>query len=47
MKPDIWDQWSLRVVITFALVLAGFLPMLYSLRETFFAKDKQSQEEDA
>ncbi|MBK7894508.1 MAG: hypothetical protein WAS33_08115 [Candidatus Promineifilaceae bacterium] len=46
MTPDIWDQWSLRVLITFGLVLAGFLPLLYSVRETFFAKDKQSQDEN-
>ncbi|MEZ4591146.1 MAG: hypothetical protein R3D55_08385 [Chloroflexota bacterium] len=46
MAPDIWDQWSLRVLITLGLVLAGFLPLLYSVRETFFAKDKQSQDEN-
>ena len=46
MIPDNLNQWSLAIVITFALVLAFFIPMLYSIRETYFAKDNQSQEEN-
>ena len=46
MTPEIWDQWTLRVLITLGLVLAGFLPLLYSVRETYFAKDKQSSDDD-
>jgi hypothetical protein len=44
MTPDIWDQWSLSLIITLVLVLAGFLPLLYSVRETYFAKDKQPKD---
>lgn len=46
MVPNIWDQWSLALIITLALVLAFFIPMLYSIRETYFAKDKQTQDEN-
>ena len=46
MTPEIWDQWSLTVLITLGLMLAGFLPLLYSVRETYFAKDKQPQDEN-
>lgn len=45
MIPDNLTQWSLALIITLAIVLSFFIPMLYSLRETYFAKDKQSQDE--
>lgn len=46
MIPDTLNQWSLALIVTLALVLAFFIPMLYSIRETYFAKDKQSQDEN-
>lgn len=45
MVPNVWNQWSLSLIITLSLVLVGFLPLLYSVRETYFAKDKQSKDE--
>jgi hypothetical protein len=46
MIPDNLNQWSFAIIITLALVLAFFIPMLYSIRETYFAKDKQSHDEN-
>ena len=44
MFPDVWDQWSLRLIVTLLLMLGGFLPLLYSVKETYFVKDKQSKD---
>lgn len=46
MFPDTLNQWSLALIITLALTLSFFIPMLYSIRETYFAKDNQSQDEN-
>ncbi len=45
MIPNTLTQWSLALIITLAIVLAFFIPLLYSVRETYFAKDKKSQDE--
>ena len=43
MIPDMWDMWSLRLVVTLGLVLAGFLPLAYSVWSTYQAEDNQSE----
>lgn len=42
MIPNFWDQISSFPVLTmFSLVLAGFLPLLYSVWETYQANDRK------
>lgn len=41
MIPNIWDQaLDLRVLSTFGLVLACFIPMLYSIWRTYEENDE-------
>ena len=42
MAPDIWDQaLSLRFLTTFGLVAAGFLPLLYSVWQTYLENEDE------
>lgn len=44
MTPNIWDQaLSLPVLVTLGLVAAGFLPLLYSVWQTYLEnKEKRT-----
>lgn len=46
MSFDFWkDVVSLRFLLMFGLVLAGFLPMLWSIRATWLAARAQEEDE--